>query len=769
MYSFDVFDTLITRYTATPEGIFAIMQMHLGDEEYADISEYVRGSFPLLRVGAEKVARKTYATGEIEDVTLEQIYDILVLESQVTREQAKRLVNLEISTEISCVCGVSENIKRVKDLLSKGEKVILISDMYQSREVIRRMLLQADSAFENLPLYVSSDEEKKGKWTGNLFSLVHEKEEARYEEWIHIGDNPHSDEEKPKQLGITCELYKAEELLDIEKKYLENHEWDVQAQLMIGCARIARMLGNKKSAYDLGCAIGGIILYPYVDWLLKDAVQKSVNCLYFIARDGFILKEIADIIVAKKNYPIKTKYIYGSRLAWRIPDLQNMEEEVWNIYTHSYQDRILSSKDLADFLGIPEEEINCYLPAKVLQPQIVYTTKVTDLLVKRLLKTEEFLEKLKVCVAKKKENLLDYIRQEIDLSGERLAFVDLAGSGLTQECLGKIMQELQEEKIWNYFFRKDTEHAQYCKNHVFYPSSFPRFVLLEMMCRAPHGQTVGYSKTTDGTIKVNFSDVDAQAIKEHGVPDFIEGAKSFAGILGDVLELYGNGITLNSHMIMPYLKYIFETSDKQVMDYFGDIPNMLTGREKKVSLYAPKLTDQELRNIFWYRENEALEYYYTGSDIDYSIARCTDKQKEKVRKYKEKRNSRYGKICRKLHRLFSKKHKKNATIDTLYDLLGQRIAIYGAGKVGQAFYQRITGKIKVNKKRYHSDVVLWMDQNPPASPIMGMQISLPEEAAKGDYEQLVIAIKDKEVAEQVRKELIQRNVLDWKIWWLYEF
>lgn len=32
IYSFDVFDTLITRRTAVPEGIFAIMQSDLGRE-----------------------------------------------------------------------------------------------------------------------------------------------------------------------------------------------------------------------------------------------------------------------------------------------------------------------------------------------------------------------------------------------------------------------------------------------------------------------------------------------------------------------------------------------------------------------------------------------------------------------------------------------------------------------------------------------------------------------------------------------------------------
>jgi len=769
MYSFDVFDTLITRYTATPGGIFAIMQKRLHDEEYSDIPEYVKENFCLLREGIEKIARKTYAVDGMEDVTLEQIYEISVLESLVTKEQAIRLADLEIHTEISHVCGIPENIARVKALLSKGEKVILISDMYQSREVIRKMLVKADAIFEKLPLYVSSDNEKKGKWTGNLFPLIQEKENVSYDEWIHIGDNKNSDVTKPRQFGIICEPYEPVSLLDIEKTYLANHEWDCQAQLMIGCARVAVILGNKNTAFELGCSIGGIVLYPYIDWLLKDAVKRSVDSLYFIARDGFILKEIADVIIAKRKYPIKTKYIYGSRAAWRIPDLKNLKEDIWNIYIHSYQDRIFNCRDLADFFGLREEELICYLPEKVKQEKAVFTTRITDFLVKRLLNIEDFMEKLKTCYSEKKECLLMYLRQEIDFSGENFAFVDLAGSGLTQDCLGKVMKELYDGKIQNYFFRKDKEQTKICDNRVFYPCFFPYFVLLEMMCRAPHGQTMGYYKASDDSIKVVFSDVDEQAIKEHGVPEFIEGAKAFAGIFNDVMMNTGKEVTLKNHMILPYMEYIFKTPDQSVSDYFGDIPNMLTGRERVMARYAPRLTDDDIRNIFWYRDKEAFEYHYTGSDINYSVLRCTDEQKEKIRRYKEKRNTSYAKICRTMHRLFSKRNETIEVLDSVYDFIEQRIVIYGAGKVGQSFYERITGKVKVGKKRYQSDVVLWLDENMASKSVKGMTISSPDAVRDVSFEQLIIAIKSKEIAEQVRSDLIHKNVPDWKILWLYEF
>ena len=50
LYSFDIFDTLITRTTATPCGIFSIMEKHLlQDSEYANFPEIVKQNFFIIR------------------------------------------------------------------------------------------------------------------------------------------------------------------------------------------------------------------------------------------------------------------------------------------------------------------------------------------------------------------------------------------------------------------------------------------------------------------------------------------------------------------------------------------------------------------------------------------------------------------------------------------------------------------------------------------------------------------------------------------------
>ena len=70
-------------------------------------------------------------------------------------------------------------------------------------------------------------------------------------------------------------------------------------------------------------ALGGPMLFPYVYWILEDSKKRGVENLYFIARDGFVLKVIADRIIANKSINLSTYYLIGSRVSWRDPIRNN--------------------------------------------------------------------------------------------------------------------------------------------------------------------------------------------------------------------------------------------------------------------------------------------------------------------------------------------------------------------------------------------------------------------------------------------------------------
>lgn len=763
VYSFDVFDTLITRATATPEGIFALMQIRIKDN--SDLDGFVKKNFYRLRIGAEQVARNTYCRDGIEDVTLEQIYEVLVKEHKITKEQSLFLQRLECETEFDHIVGISENILRIKRLLKKSEKVILISDMYLDVNVIRRLLVKVDSIFFDIPLYVSSGPEKKNKYSGNLFRVAKEKEGLQYDKWKHFGDNKYSDYEIPKRLGIECELYQNVRLLEIERAYLKNGEDDPEKQLMIGCSKLARFWGMGDDANILGCTIGGPLLYPYVKWLLEDCLKRGIKRLYFVARDGYILKKMAEQLVEQNNIDIKLYYIYGSRKAWRIPNKDDLQKELIDIYEGAYKDRIFNLTEMADFFQISEERLMEYLPEGLLNTRLVWTIQTSTLLLKYLLGSQVFLKELNKVYDEKRVLLTEYLQQEIDVSDDGFAFVDLAGSGLTQDFLAKVMRLFYSKTIKNYFYRKDCINEFICDFFVFYPNHIPYYVLLEMLCRAPHEQTIGYQKTADGKVIPVFAHVDKEAIIQHRVPNFISGAKKFTMIYDRMLR-QNSKCNSTIRCILPYLDYIYHTPDDMILNYFGDMPDMLTGREKRVTYYAPRLTDKEIKDIFWYDNQENIGHFYQGSSFEYSLKRCTKKQKRKIAIYKKLYPTVYGKLCRKIYKNFSMV--PNVRVANIYDCIAKHIAVYGAGKVGQRFVRQITGKEKVNGVRYFSKVVLWVDRDYLEYQKKNMMVSSPDEVDKKEYEQLIIAVAKRDVAESIKAFLLRAGVDENKIFWIKE-
>lgn len=332
LFSFDVFDTLITRIVATPKGVFALMQERL--KTYAGFPELFSAKFFEIRESAERHLRQV---GLSEEVSIREIYSFIGLNYQLTEQQVVQLINLEVEIEELCCVGISANIQDIISLHSRGEHVILISDMYLSAQQVRRLLVHVDPVFVNIPIYTSSDCNTT-KYNGGLFDYVRSKEFIGCDIWHHCGDNKHSDYDVPKSKGITCRRVEYANLLSHEiDALIEN---DPYIQLCIGSSRVLRVnsLGHDK-IYAFGSSFSGPLLIDYVSWILNDAVAHGISCLAFVARDGYILKIIADIIVDAQSIPISTKYIYGSRKAWDV--IGDLETE--NI-VYSYVRETISSE-----------------------------------------------------------------------------------------------------------------------------------------------------------------------------------------------------------------------------------------------------------------------------------------------------------------------------------------------------------------------------------------------------------------------------------------
>lgn len=246
VYSFDIFDTLITRNTAQSDGVFAVMsKIMCEDNSYHSIPKSIREHFFCIRQKAELTARQRFVSSDIQEITFSQIYDVIAEEEKLSSKQIALLKNLEIQTETDLILPIDINIKKVKKRIEQNKKVILISDMYLPEKIIRSLLKKADEMLADLPLYISC-EHQKTKYSGDLYKIVQEKENINMKQWVHIGDNSYSDICSASKVGIQPIYYRFEPLSADEEKQLHFNPENADLQLKIGLNRYKRVQNRQE-------------------------------------------------------------------------------------------------------------------------------------------------------------------------------------------------------------------------------------------------------------------------------------------------------------------------------------------------------------------------------------------------------------------------------------------------------------------------------------------------------------------------------------------
>lgn len=449
LYSFDIFDTLISRVTNTPVGIFDIMQHKLKSAE--GYSEYLRDDFANLRVEAERKAREFAHYKNLEEVSLADIYEALNDLVKLSEEDTRNLINLELLVERQSLYPIEKRVDTVRKLIKNNEQVILISDMYVSGHILTDMLVSLDDVFANIPIYVSCDYGYT-KNTGTLYAFIHDELQVTYGEWCHTGDNYNSDYLVPHTLGIHCTY--------VEKK--PEYPWLIQLKnnnkinplnYELVCGAVGRAKTDNQSCLrQLGFGFGGIIIEAYAKWLVSNAYDIGIEELYFIARDGYVVKKVVDKLIEEYRYHINTHYIYGSRCAWRVDE---------------------------------DSEAG--------------------------------------------KNLICYFREIVDFR-KQIAFVDSNGFGISIARVADLLGEVWERQVPIFYFsfhrKVESEKCQ------FYSFSNVQGDVIEVLCSAPHGTTLGYEKMDGHIIPV----LEQTAGSLLDISEYINGVLTYTQFMLEVEE-----------------------------------------------------------------------------------------------------------------------------------------------------------------------------------------------------------------------------------------
>ena len=462
--SFDIFDTLITRPFYEPLDMFRIM-----DKDYRELTHNDVGiNFSKIRVISENICRenKRKTDPECQEVTLDEIYDTIHTQYEISKDVLEKLKKKECEYEIR-FCKRRDTIHELYELaLDMGKKVIFTSDMYLPEDVIVK-ILKENGYTEYTKLYLSSTV-KKIKWTGDLYRYVFKDMGLEPGEMIHMGDNFESDYKRAKELGMNS--IHIPKTIDVMTKtnYTNNLAqplikslpfWRDNAESIrfMGIRCMMAVVANKlfdnpfktfdhrtdfnSDPYLIGYYALGMYVYGVTKWIL-DETNDSYDKVSFMARDGYLILESYKIMKELYSNPAVEEYLYVSRKAL-IPvmivdklDFYKLSEII-EIQTHSPKNVI---KYVKNILNIDEEKLE-----KLCKEQnISYTKKFQN--------NEEFNRYIKILVdnfydearhKEKREKLKEYFNK---IMGDKPATFDVGYSGrpefyLTHLC-GKSIDTL---------------------------------------------------------------------------------------------------------------------------------------------------------------------------------------------------------------------------------------------------------------------------------------------------------------------------------------
>jgi FMN phosphatase YigB (HAD superfamily) len=505
IHSFDVFDTVLTRTVGDPHAVFfyvGLMAQRQG------ILVEAPSRFKQLRIEAEAAARQ--ARGN-DDICLREIYDCLARLMPLAPDQAQALQQLEIDLESSGLRPVKLAMKEISAARAANGSVAFLSDMYLPARLIETRLRDYGLFKDGDQLWVSG-ECRATKESGDLYRAFLAAAGIKPEQLTHRGDNLASDVQTPRRLGIRAEHFKTARLNRYER-ILEGFSDQTNAitSFLAGASRLVRLerpadSRNEAALREVAAGVAGPVLLAYVVWLLQTAQKQKLNRLFFLARDGQILLEIARLCAPVLKYEGKLEYLFASRQSWRLPAMEAGDGSIpdWVFENTDF----LSPRSFLERVGLCPAEIELLLFRHGFGTENWDQTlgPLQRERLRSLAKEPGFIERVASVAISRKQQFLAYLGEQGVLDGENFGIVDLGWNGTLQRSLEQALggmgvpppvgfyfglsqrtSEQVAERSYAYFFDERLGAGCLRRNYWVEP-------MMEVFCAADHGLTLRFER-----------------------------------------------------------------------------------------------------------------------------------------------------------------------------------------------------------------------------------------------------------------------------------
>lgn len=303
--TFDCFDTLITRKIRKGNDVLYLVDAIISKKYHCPTNYFYR----LRKRARNKLVRKNFRV----DYTLDQIYEQLSKISRFNKKQLNEIKKIEIDTDLNLVIPRYKVRDLYNSILARKQKIIVISDMYYTKDVIAKFL--AKCGYKGWSDIIVSCESKGKKLTGSLWKRYYHNNNGKS---IHIGDNYLSDKFWPKHFHQASIKLSSSYKLASESRFI-NNKTDIASKIIQGLIYNKCLFNTpfvKKNPCDTtfkyGYSILGPLFLTFFNWMKPYIRDKQ---LIFFSRDGYYLQKIyKDILSCSKKYPDNNNcYLYTSR------------------------------------------------------------------------------------------------------------------------------------------------------------------------------------------------------------------------------------------------------------------------------------------------------------------------------------------------------------------------------------------------------------------------------------------------------------------------
>jgi len=605
LVSFDIFDTLVFRDVSLPSDIF----FKLGENEYVKDIFLDASTFKNIRIKAESKARKV---STLEEITLDEIYNqIDILDSQ--KEVIKQL---EIEYEKNSLFVNKQIEKWMISARNKNIKVILVSDMYFSKEVIEKVVIEK-LKIKDIEIFISS-EIKKTKSKKSLYRYIQKKYSLEYSHWLHVGDNIVSDINNAKGLGINTIHYCIDK--NTREQFLIEHGYIKDDLGIVDSIRKITVINNcfedKNSVfyYNLGATLFGPLLWEFSHWLKEVYEKFNISQICFIMREGKIFKEYFEKLF--DNIPCKL--IYASRKSTFLASLDEEKFDIKEFNFYNYRDLTLEdfhkifkielSELLVAFKHIKIEDANqTYIKGK----------NLIDLCIENFNLKKE---KLKENILNDKSILKEYL-EGIGIE-KGVLLVDFGGTGTIPMRLNKFLKGYFKFNVLMYMHDIGYYHSLDFRTIPFFSMTNNIKKSLELIRRTPEIFEILLNGIEETTLSYERNDnrIEVKKVFPHNNKEKLDEYCSalYKGVDNFLIlsKYYNLDRKINKENLLLLLVRMIDVPTTTEVKYLGDlyhdegngssIVNKLVNEEKISRLREFKLENvyKNFQSDIFYKRNE---------------------------------------------------------------------------------------------------------------------------------------------------------------------